>query len=797
MEKEKNELGNDYKKIKDQIEEKQNKVRDHDHFTGRFRGSAHRGCNLQLRIKPDEIKIPILYQGGKHYDFHLELRELGLVTDDKIEIIADNMENYKTIIIGQLKFIDSCQFQFPSLEKVANNLRDQKKGQKKTPQQLAKCFPIMAQSIPQHLLPLLTQKGEYTYEWNDPERFSWTKLPPRSYFNSKLNGLHYCEHGCKKCKHEKKGKKCNGKCTDEDREEDDECEHEKIYTITQERYDHAQNVWKEAKCETFGDYHDLYLKIDVLILADSFQYFRMSMKKVCGLDPANYITLPSYAFDVAKKMTKVKLELFHEGQEDMHEFVQRWMRGGNSMAPRRIARANFPGMKGYDKRKANKWILYLDANNLYGWAMSQYLPTGGFRWLDLNNLPDVRSISPTARRGSAWEVKLEYPDELHPLHTDFPLCPERQVVKRAKLSPHQNKDLIDELSKGKFAETEKLVATLETKDHYILHYQNLQQCLALGMRLVHVYRVMEFDQSPWLEPYINANTLRRRDAKNAFEKDLWKLMNNAVFGKTMEDVRRRTRVDLVRQIGEENRLRKMLADPALVGRKIFYGSNLIAVHRRQTHVTLNKPIYVGATILDLSKYFMYDFWYGHIKRKYGNRAKLCYTDTDSLIIEIETEDVYADMVEDANLYDFSDYPEDHPLLAKLPADQWIYNPDGSRELKNKKVIGKWKDENGGIRVLRYAGNRSKSHAIETEDLTKNVQKAKGLKKSLVKKELTIDIYERCILEGIEDEPRTAHFLRCERFVPYIIQQTKKSINPLDSKRWILSDRITTWAIGDC
>src|SRR3954451_16275125 len=241
----------------------------------------------------------------------------------------------------------------------------------------------------------------------------------------------------------------------------------------------------------------------------------------------------------------------------------------------------------------------------------------------------------------------------------------------------------------------------------------------------------------------------------------------------------------------------MLADLALVGRKIFHGSNLIAVHRKQTNVVLNKPIYVGASILDLSKYYMYDFWYNHIKRKYGDRAKLCYTDTDSLIIEIETEDVYADMIEDADLYDFSDYPEEHPLLEKLPPDQWVILPDGTRELKNMKVIGKWKDEFAGTRALRYAGNRSKSYALEAEDDHKNVQKAKGLKKSLVKKELTIDIYERCILEGVEDEPRTANFLRCERFVPYIIRQTKRSINPLDSKRWILNDRVTTWAIGDC
>jgi len=123
-------------------------------------------------------------------------------------------------------------------------------------------------------------------------------------------------------------------------------------------------------------------------------------------------------------------------------------------------------------------------------------------------------------------------------------------------------------------------------------------------------------------------------------------MNNSVFGKTMEDVRKRVNIDLVRQVGEERRLRRLISDPAFVSRKIFYGANLVAVHRRQTNVKLNKPEYVGACILDLSKYYMYDFWYGYLKRKYGDRVKLLYTDTDSLIIEIETENIYQDMIDD-------------------------------------------------------------------------------------------------------------------------------------------------------
>ncbi|GBC07000.1 hypothetical protein RclHR1_00720009 [Rhizophagus clarus] len=330
--------------------------------------------------------------------------------------------------------------------------------------------------------------------------------------------------------------------------------------------------------------------------------------------------------------------------------------------------------------------------------MSQYLPTGGFRWLDLDKLPDILSISPTAKR-------------------------ERRIVKCNELSPYQNNDLIDKLSGGKFTETEKLAATLETKDRYIIHYQNLQQCLELGMELKHVYRVLEFDQTPWLEPYITDTTLR---CQKCFRKRFMEINEQCCTWKN-------------------------------------YGGCLTSLTSRFS--TTNRR---GAPTSQ------------NVSRS-GTK----------------TEDVYADMIEDADLYDFSDYPEEHPLLEKLPADQWVILPDRIWELKNKKVIRKWKDEFAGTQALRYAENRSKSYALETEDEYKNVQKAKGLKKSLLKKELTIDIYERCILDSVEDKPRTANFLRCERFVPYIICQTKRSINPLDSKIWILNDQVTTWAIRDC
>ncbi|CAG8837322.1 1179_t:CDS:2, partial [Racocetra persica] len=195
-----------------------------------------------------------------------------------------------------------------------------------------------------------------------------------------------------------------------------------------------------------------------------------------------------------------------------------------------------------------------------------------------------------------------------------------------------------------------------------------------------------------------------------------------------------------------------------------FGSS-VAVHRRQTNVKLNKPEYVGSCILDLSKYYIYDFWYSYLKKKYGNKVKLLYTDTDSLIIEIETENIYQDIITDCDLFDFSDYPKEHWVVKNLLEDQWIITEEGD------KAIG-------------YAKVRAKCYSIVCENSRKNIIKAKGLKKSLIKKELTYKIFEDCVLEGKKDQLRTAQFFRSYRHRMYRISQTKRSVNPLDTKLWI-------------
>ena len=254
--------------------------------------------------------------------------------------------------------------------------------------------------------------------------------------------------------------------------------------------------------------------------------------------------------------------------------IEKGIRGGISTITHRYAKANNPYIQeSYVKNKPHSYITYLDANNLYGWAMSQYLPTGNFKWMKNINDFDVLDICDESKKGYILEVDLEYPKELHDLHNDYPLAAEN--IKLDKVS--------------------KLVPNLNNKEKYIIHYRNLKQCLNLGLKLTKIHRILEFDQSDWMKSYIDLNTRKRKEAKNEFEKDFYKLMNNSVFGKTMENIRNRVDVRLVKN---EEQAQKLVNKPNFESFKIF-SENLIACHMKKTKLRFDKPIYVGMSILEL------------------------------------------------------------------------------------------------------------------------------------------------------------------------------------------------------
>lgn len=762
------------------------KVRDHCHITGKYRGAAHKACNLQLRISSDgeyycrktekmkkkrPTKVPVIFHNLRGYDGHLIMSALGkseAAEDQKISCIPNNMEKYMTFSIGQLQFIDSLQFMNSSLDKLAANtselwtatcgmcrepvgirgaiardgddvISSGKCGKckadvsKRTPwTTLVTRFPHMiAQTAAVNQAHLLLRKGVYPYEHVDSfERFDERQLPPKEAFYSQLTREH----------------------------------------IDDADYQHGQKIWSAFRCQTLGEYHDIYLRTDVLLLADVFETFRNTSMQNYDLDPANYFSAPGMSWDALLKKTKVQLELLTD--IDMHLFSEKGLRGGVCMASKRFAKANNPMCPDYDNTMPTNWIMYLDANNLYGWAMSQLLPVGGFQWTN-PEVDEVLATSDDAAEGYILEVDMEYPEQLHDSHNDNPLAPEALVVPETWMSNYQ-RTLVNELG-GKFTECMKLVPNLRKKERYIVHYRNLKLYHSLGMHVTRIHRVLKFRQEAWMAPYIQLNTYLRSKAKSEFEKDFFKLMNNSVFGKTMENLRKRIRVDLVRA-SEKDRMRRLVADPAYLSHKIFEG-DLVAIHSTKSRLTLNRPIYVGQSVLDLSKHRMYDFWYNHIKARYGGKSQLCYTDTDSLLFQVETENVYEDMKNNASEYDFSDYPKDHPCYST----------------ENKKVVGKFKDECYGRSIAEFVGLRPKMYSI-LEAGGNNIKKAKGVQRVVVNKDLKHELYKQCLDEhtGLK---HTHVVMLSKGHQMGIYEQTKTSLSPLDTKKWITPDGITTRAYG--
>ena len=486
------------------------KVRDHCHYTGKFRGAAHQSCNLKFK-RPKFT--PVFFHNLQNYDAHLFVRALGLMDEVlSISCIPNNNEKYisfslkfelkriikwdpkkeewiEVVIKHEIRFLDSFKFTLSGLNGLVKNL---------SREDLKETVRFFGKKI-----DLVSRKGVYPYEFMDDfEKFKKQSLPKKTSFFSRL-------------KQEK---------------------------ISEEDFLHAQKVWKEFELKNMGDYHDLYLKTDVLLLSDVMENFRKLCEKHYELDPAHFFTVPGMAWDAMLKMTGIKLELLED--VDMLLMIEKGIRGGISNAFKRYAKANNKFMKDFDPAEKSSFIVYLDANNLYGWAMSKPLPVGEFEWMGEADLENWERFVDEKGIGCILEVDLEYPVELHDFHNDFPLAPEKMIL-------------------GK---VEKLTQNLRDKEKMVLHGKNLQLYLSLGMKLKLIRRGLKFQEKNFMKNYIDKNTSLRSQAKNAFEKDLFKLMNNSVFGKTMENVRNRVTIELVK---DAERAAKLVNKPNFEELKIF------------------------------------------------------------------------------------------------------------------------------------------------------------------------------------------------------------------------------------
>lgn len=693
------------------------RVRDHCHMTGRYRGAAHRHCNLQLKVPKF---IPIFFHNLSGYDCHLFIKKLGEIPG-QIKIIPKTKEKYisftKFIPIAdnefiQIRFLDSFNFLGTSLDKLAKTL------------QTDDFVNLKSNFSDETQFSLLIRKGVYPYDYiKDWKCYEQKSLPSKYYFHNSLT---------------------NEGISDED-------------------YSHAQNVWAEFSITDLGEYTDLYLKTDVLLLTDIFQNFRKTCKHYYKLDPAFYITAPSLSFDAMLLKTGVQLELISDLA--IIRMIQSGIRGGLCMCSHRYAKANHKYMPEYDASQPQSFIVYLDCNNLYGFSMCQYLPYSNFRFLDESELTNfcVENVEDNSEWGFILEVDLFYPEHLHKCHNDLPFCPEKCIPPGGK--------------------TKKLVANLHNKYNYVIHYIHLKKCLEHGLTLRKVHKAITFRQSPYLKQYIELNTRLRQKAKSSFEQDFFKLLNNSVFGKTLENTENRVTVHLVNQwCDQSNRTKKFISSERLVANPYFHSAsilteNLVAIQMKPDQIILDKPIYIGFTVLELSKTHMYDFHYNIVKPFYEDRVQLCYTDTDSFVYKIFTFDFYSDLKYNfLQYFDTSNYDDKNNF--KIP-------------IINKKVPGLFKDEMGGKYISDFVGLRSKLYSIKTVD--KVIKKAKGVKSSVIK-DLNITDYENILLNGgiIRGKNIMFQSIKHEIFTKSV---NKIALSRNDDKRLISVDRISTRAWG--
>ena len=461
-------------------------VRHHNHLTGEIIGPACNECNLKCK----QAKfIPVMFHNLKNFDAHIVCQSIGSYKERKLSCIAQNTEKYVSFSLDKLRFLNSFQFLPASLDQLVENLS----------QDGLKAFPHLLSEIDSiENAKLLLRKGVYPYEYMDSfEKFNETELPPREKFYSTIKKEH----------------------------------------ISHNDYEHAQLVFKRFEMTSLADFHDLYLKTDVLLLCSVYESFRNSCLKQYELDPCHFYTSPGLSWSACLKMTGVNLELLTDIQKLV--LIQAGIRGGISQISNRYKKANNPYLKDYDPALPTSYLQDLDANNLYGLAMVKPLPVSDFVFMKDRDIEsfNVMSVPEEGEFGYILEVSLQYAHYLHDDHNCFPLAPVSKSVSNEELSPYAQHLLrkLHGLSEDdplpNRGNVEKLLTTLEDKDHYVLHYRNLQLYLSLGMRLKNIHRILEFRQKAWMKPYILHNTEMRKNARSTFEKNFYKLLNVSVFGK--------------------------------------------------------------------------------------------------------------------------------------------------------------------------------------------------------------------------------------------------------------------------
>lgn len=789
------------------------KVCDHDHLNGDYLGAACEGCNINRR--PDRMYIPLFFHNGKNYDTHLLIKEITKeMYQCKFEGIAQNSQKIMSFKIMRfkneyqpdgsmtttrsmcdIKVLDSILFLLSSLSKLTEVQKHKSRwnGSPETEEEMRgyeDVFPITykwlkymyrsdpsksyhdAQDIYNPNVTLALRKNIYPYKWFD----DFTK------FNLSISSMVQLFE-----------KKQYDMFTDSVTPDFIANFPEKKKTFFE--------IMQKFHFKTVKEYAKLYVCMDTLQLADILQETRLVYQKVHKLDMFQFYGLPGYtwsAFQLHIDNVQYKPELFKEGEMDMVCFIARAIRGGCSDSMLRYSHVNNPFMEGqYDPNKPNKYLVYLDANNLYGWSMSQDLPYGDFQWeqqyiIDkYNNEPenflDYFDILGNGL-GAYIMCDLEFPPDTHDKFNWYPLAPVSGYVPEEWISEFSR--IMHQCAETKHdSKSRLLLQTLTKREKYVVYYKNLKFYLKHGMVVTKIYKILTFREAPLMKSYIALNTLMRNRAESTAEKNQWKNANNSAYGKTFEN---QLNYSILKFVSGEDEFNKALKDPGFDG-YAFMSDNLMLAKMKYTSIDFNKPIYLGATITELAKLHMFEFYYDVLMNHFGEQnIKLCMTDTDSVLVEVICNDIYREI---SNIQLKYDCPIDtSPLSDEIKQK---YNILGV----HNKEVGYFKPEADPVAIQEFVGLRPKVYSTREKGSDEPHMRCKGTPKNSMELYVTHDKYKACLFHNYLRENLRQKvgidMIRSKDHHIFSIKSSKVSLTCNDSKRFILHDNIHSLAYGHC
>ena len=563
-----------------------NKCRDHCHFSGKYRYALCSDCNL-IEGKRSKI-IPIYAHNAMNYDSNLIIKKLSAQQNKyiKLDLLPTTTQKYISFtlrnISSKIKFIflDSNKFFVSSLDNVAKSMNDED-------------FKITRNIFKdEDKFQLVRKKGIYPYCYIDNiNRLNESRLPPKEKFYSDLT----------------------------------------MEEISEKDYEHAKIVWDTFKCKNLKEYHMLYLKIDVLLLTDCFLNFRKMIYDNFEIEIGYSHTLPGCAWRSMLKKTNIEIETLQD--PDMILLFENLKKGGISLIlGDRHCLANNKYIEGFDKNLPSNFIFYIDQNNLYGNAMSENLPLNNLKW---ENEDYYYTGKPCF-----VECDLIYTNEAKMKTWKYPLMPEKVSIKEEDLSPYQ----IDLLKKKnlKNSKHEKLILNLNDKEKYVVYYKNLQFYESMGVKIKKIHRTISFHEEPWMKNYIEQNTKNRMKSNSDFEKNNFKLLNNAPYGKTFENIRDRIKI----KFPETAKSCKYYANQINFEGANIIDNEMIIFKMKEKEIYFDKPIHVGAIILEISKLIMHKSYYGLINNLFPINFPL-YTDSvteDTPIILKRNNKIYIEKI---------------------------------------------------------------------------------------------------------------------------------------------------------